>query len=386
MALTAVLMLFLGLRGAQQSAEAELEGARRLASRELGLAAELSPQLYRLDLEAARAQALSLAEDPALLAQLARRLKTPADYHDRHDLVDARLKELRDASPERVESPTLKAPLGAWSFGAPYLIFAVDEAGLCVAHTNNPRCFTEDETGTEYTRMAELFPQLGALLKTPESESFVDIWVVDHKPLLVAGSVARGARAARRRATAELPLGAVVVAYPLSKLASHYQERLKLGFAFSHNGSIEGGSSLDSDLEQALQSALSAGQGAAPEGVMLSSGRLGALPGGELGFVVTLSWEERLRALESDQSSLILSVIAALLSLLLLNFAHARWVEPFKEIDLGLIEIQNGNQDYWFSYNIKDNGISRTIAQNLDVVVSRYLGRPEPELEDEEDA
>ena len=46
---------------------------------------------------------------------------------------------------------------------------------------------------------------------------------------------------------------------------------------------------------------------------------------------------------------------------------------------------QNGNRDYWFSYTIADNGVSKTIAQNLDILLSRHLGRPEPEFEGDEE-
>jgi len=390
---TFTLFLAMGLWGATLQSQATLQSAEALAERELSMASTLLPSLYRLDMEAVQAKASELAQSAPLLKALSRPTKSPLSFVQRHEEVDDILKEMKKSEREGSTDPTVQASLGDWAQGHPYFIFAMDEVGVCVAHTNNPRCYAEDEAGTEYTRMAELFPSLKPLIaEGPEGvKGLIDIWVVDHKPMLVGASVVRRETPARRgRGALEEELGVLVVGYPLSALAGHYKERLKLDVAFAREGSIVGGSSLDGALEAHLQALMSetpqtgAGSKATPTLLKTQVGALGALPSsGELTFVVAVDWATREGALGSTSELLLFAILAGLLSLVVVTVAFNRFIEPFKQIDLGLIEVQNGNQDYWFSYNIQDNGLSKTIAQNLDVVVSRLFGRPEPEFEDE---
>ena len=387
------LFLAMGLWGSTLQSNATLQSVEALAERELSMASTLLPSLYRLDVEAVRAKATELAHDPQLIKELALPTQSPLSFVQRHEGVDVLLREMKKSERESTTAPTVQTTLGDWAQGHPYFIFAMDEAGVCVAHTNNPRCYAEDQAGTEYTRMAELFPSLKPLIAEGAGgpRSLIDIWMVDHKPMLVGASVVRRETPARRgKGTLEEQLGVVVVGYPLSALAGHYKERLKLDVAFSREGSIVGSSSLDGALEAHLQTLISAEQKpqSAPETgpalLKTQTGTLGALPSsGALSFVVAVSWAERVNALGDSSELMLFAILAGLLTLLVITVAFSRFIEPFKQIDLGLIEVQNGNQDYWFSYNIQDNGLSKTIAQNLDVIVSRLFGRPEPELEDE---
>lgn len=389
------LFLGLGLWGSSLRSNDALESAEALAERELSLAAELLPALYRFDAETVRAKAIELAHSPALIAQLGSTVKSPLSYVQRHEAVDETLKRLKDEERKGADAqPSLQAPLGDWAKGHPYFILAVDEGGVCVAHTNNPRCYSEDETGSEYTRMLALFPSLTPLASEGDAsaQSMIDIWVIDHKPMLIGASVVRkDTQMKRGKGPREERVGLVVVGYPLSALAGFYKARLNLDVAFVREGSLIGASSLDGALEAHLQELFErqakgprSGEQEGPELLKTRSGALGALPSSSgLSFMVALDWSARLKGLTSSGELLIFALLAGLLVLIVVSVSYTRFIEPFKQIDLGLIEVQNGNHDYWFSYNIQDNGLSKTIAQNLDVIVSRYLGRPEPEFEDE---
>jgi hypothetical protein len=182
-----------------------------------------------------------------------------------------------------------------------------------------------------------------------------------------------------------------VIGYPLNELAAQYARRLGVQVALTRGGVVSDSSSFDMNVEQTLSRSLKTLK---TEGQLTLDGAehkvaRGVLSGPQeseqLGFVVTLSWSERLTQLPSALPLLLMSLLAALLSVLTFVWRHTRFVEPFKEIDLGLIEVQNGNRDYWFSYTIADNGVSKTIAQNLDILLSRLLGRPEPEFEGDEE-
>lgn len=386
-----VLLLGLGFWGAQLRNDDLLKHTEILAEREFSLATQLMPTMYRLDLEATRAKALEWAENQSLITQINTKVKSQIDYLQRHELVDATLKDFKLHEQEQsVHHPLSQAPLGDWTQGHPYFIFVTDANGVCIAHTNNPRCYAENEQGTEYTRMGDLFPSLKPLLDASSHrlESFVDVWIVDHKPMLVGAAVIKQKLPTKRgNRILEEKLGLMVVGYPLRALAEFYKNRLLLDFAFVRTGIITDSSSLDGDLEKQLQKRLTAQNAESKEvasSLKIRMGDLGSLPSvDQMAYVIAIDWDTRLKASQSSYELLWLALIAAVIVLLMITLAYAHFVEPFKQIDLGLIEVQNGNEDYWFSYNIKDNGLSKTIAQNLDVIVSRYLGRPEPEIEDE---
>jgi hypothetical protein len=230
--------------------------------------------------------------------------------------------------------------------------------------------------------MTERFPALKGSLSS-NAQSLSALWEVEGKPLLVATSPIKSLTGDS--------IGALVIGYPLNEIVAQYARRLGVQVALTRGGIVSDSSSFDMNVEQTLSRSL---KNFKTEGELTLNGvkhkvvrgSLSSTQSAEsLGFVVTLSWSERLAQLPNALPLLMMSLLAALLSVLTFVWRHTRFIEPFKEIDLGLIEVQNGNRDYWFSYTISDNGVSKTIAQNLDILLSRLLGRPEPEFESDEE-
>ena len=51
-----------------------------------------------------------------------------------------------------------------------------------------------------------------------------------------------------------------------------------------------------------------------------------------------------------------------------------------RSLDKGVLEIINGDGDYWFE--IQGTGVASTMAQNLNIMVCQLSGRPLPDEED----
>jgi hypothetical protein len=87
------------------------------------------------------------------------------------------------------------------------------------------------------------------------------------------------------------------------------------------------------------------------------------------------------RMLREARSVLVMIPIAGglgfLLSLGLVLLFFRRHMEPYEEIDQGVLEIINGNLDYWF--DVPGKGLAHTMSQNLNIMVCGLSGRPLPE-------
>lgn len=388
------------LRGAAE------RDARAAAGRELALSLEALRHLQRLEGAALTARARQLSDDERLVTLLQARPKVTEDYLARHDGVDALLLGWRDALAAQEKQGDEGAPLAdggadlaGWGAARPYALFVVDRGGVCVAHISNPRCYAQDEQGSEFTRMADLHPPLKAALA---GERFFDIWTVDGQPVLVAASPVWAPGASRVQARGEV-VGAVVVGHLLSRVTQRHKAALgvEVGLVYGEGvegGAPRGGTTLEGKREVALRealrdpltaSALSAHQltevdllderhwlRAAPVAGYKSAEGARAL--------VALSWTERARAQALSAPPVLPAAAGALLVALVVFWgASQRYIKPFKELELGVIEVTSGNLNYWFTYSVPDNGVTGSLAQNLDVMVSKYSGRPMPELEGE---
>ncbi|WP_296282558.1 hypothetical protein, partial [Pseudoxanthomonas sp.] len=58
-----------------------------------------------------------------------------------------------------------------------------------------------------------------------------------------------------------------------------------------------------------------------------------------------------------------------------------RMVAPFMDIDQGVLEIINGNLDYWFEP--ESGTVATNMAQNLNIMVCQLSGRPLPDEDDD---
>ena len=374
-------------------------GARAAATQRLSVSLEALRHMQRLEGAALVARARQLADDERLVTLMQGRAKSSEDYLARHDGVDALLVSWRDVLTAKEGTPEAAsgADLADWGAARPYAMFVVDKGGVCVANVSNPRCYAEDDKGTEFTRMAEAYLPLKAALA---GERFFDIWSVDGQPVLVGVSPVWAPSASRVQPRGEVA-GAVVLGYLLNRTTQQHKRALGVEVGLVYGGALSSSSSLEGRREEALNSSLAA---------ILSSGALAAEEPAEVevlgerywvraaglaGYksaegvqaLVALSWSERARELALAAPPVLpLAAGAILVALLVFWGASQRYIKPFKEVEIGVIEVTNGNLDYWFTYSVPDNGMTGSLAQNLDVMVSKYSGRPMPEMEGESES
>ncbi len=374
-------------------------GARAAATQRLSVSLEALRHMQRLEGAALVARARQLADDERLVTLMQGRAKSSEDYLARHDGVDALLVSWRDVLTAKEGTPEAAsgADLADWGAARPYAMFVVDKGGVCVANVSNPRCYAEDDKGTEFTRMAETYLPLKAALA---GERFFDIWVVDKQPVLVGVSPVWAPSASRVQPRGEVA-GAVVLGYLLNRTTQQHKRALGVEVGLVYGGALSSSSSLEGKREEALNASLAA---------LLSSGALAAEEPAEVevlgerywvraaglaGYksaegvqaLVALSWSERARELALAAPPVLpLAAGAILVALLVFWGASQRYIKPFKEVEIGVIEVTNGNLDYWFTYSVPDNGMTGSLAQNLDVMVSKYSGRPMPEMEGESES
>jgi hypothetical protein len=371
-------------------------GAREAATQQLSVSLEALRQMQRLESAALVARARKISDDERLVALLQGRPKVTEDYLSRHDGVDALLVGWRDVLTAQEGSPEALsgADLADWGAARPYAMFVVDRGGVCVANISNQRCYAQDDKGTPYTRMAELYPALKAALS---GERFFDIWTVDGQPVLVGVSPVWAPGASRVQPRGEVA-GAVVLGYLLNRSAQQHKRVVGVEVGVTHAGALSSSSSLDGKLERALSDALSAQLKAGPlaaeeplevdllgERYWLRAAPLAGYQSAEgVQAIVALHWSERARELSINAPPVIpVAAGAILVALVVFWGASQRFLRPFKEVEVGVLEVTNGNLDYWFTYSVPDNGLTGTLAQNLDIMVSKYSGRPMPEIEGE---
>ena len=72
---------------------------------------------------------------------------------------------------------------------------------------------------------------------------------------------------------------------------------------------------------------------------------------------------------------------AIVLALFLIAVLVQRYTASFVDIDQGVLEIINGNLDYWFEP--ESGTVAKNMAQNLNIMVCHLSGRPLPDEEDD---
>ncbi|MBM4387415.1 MAG: hypothetical protein FJ088_06715 [Deltaproteobacteria bacterium] len=75
--------------------------------------------------------------------------------------------------------------------------------------------------------------------------------------------------------------------------------------------------------------------------------------------------------------------IFVLLGLLLTFYLFREFIKPFEQMDQGIHEVINGNFDYQFAFDYKED-LPRSIAQSLNLMSLILQGKPLPEEEEEE--
>ena len=114
-------------------------------------------------------------------------------------------------------------------------------------------------------------------------------------------------------------------------------------------------------------------------------GLVGPLPGNpsapSAGFIVFASLDDALRAARGALPIIwIAGLVAMFLAIGLFIAFYRQFHALFEDIDSGVMEIINGNLDYWFQSDTIE--LPGTMCQNLNIMVCNLSGRPLPEEDD----
>ncbi len=313
----------------------------------------------------------------------------------------ARLEAMSDGKAEPAKGADGKPLRGIGSVAdaraaKPDLFRVVDKDGIAMAGTHDAAWFGERaENGAwqgEEVEYAKARPAVATALQN--GVSLRDIWIVNDAPMSVAVAPIRGGTTV---------LGAVIIGYRFTDAeAKRDKAQVDAEVAYFIGDRLSQTSTFDTQRERAVKDAI-VGKGLHKEGatgtleVTLRGerflGMVGALSGyataPAAGFVVLRNLDQSLQRAWgwSDGVTGALTIyiwVVPLFGLLLcigiiLGFFQ-RFMEPFEEIDRGVLEIINGDLDYWF--DIPGKELPGTMSQNLNIMVCNLSGRPLPEDDD----
>lgn len=261
----------------------------------------------------------------------------------------------------------------------PDLFFILDSAGVGVARADDKAWF-----GPAEANVAKEFPAVNQVLTS--GTALNDIWIVKDAPMHVA---IEPIRAAGKVA------GLVVLGTRLTDAEAKRDQAAGYGVAYFLGDRIRKSSTLDTADETELSKIVGDRKLYDNDGRALVEfalggesyiglvGKLGGHPTApQAGFLVFASaTAAKARALEGIALIPLLLLAGFVLALGLILFFFRQFLQPFEEIDQGVVEIINGNLDRWFEGPAKHPAAG--LSQNLNVMVCQLSGRPLPEDEDE---
>lgn len=267
--------------------------------------------------------------------------------------------------------------LAEWRTEAPDLFVVVDPEGIGVSKAGDPAWY-----GPRDADLAAKHPAIRQALE--QGQTIKDLWMVTGAPMTVAVAPVRsGGRV----------VGAVVLGYRLTDAEAKRDKALvNTDIAYFLGDRLSQSSTLDAATERAVQQKLASDklyekleERSAIE--LELNGRphlayVGGLGGNETaataGFMVIADLGA---ALAEARSVLFVIPLACglgfLLAVGLAFFFYERQMAPFEEIDQGIMEIIQGNREYWF--DVKGKQLPGTMSQNLNIMVCELTGRPLPE-------
>ena len=282
--------------------------------------------------------------------------------------------------------------------GKPELFRVVDAKGIGIASTHDPAWFGQrDEQGAWVPKDSDYGTAQPALKKVlEEGRALKDIWMVGGAPMTVA-------LAPIRKGT--VTVGAVVLGFRLTDSEARRDKALvDADVAYFVGGHLSQTSSLGTQAERAVKKVLEAqGLNKAGKGTrgivefdyngsryLASVGSLGGyetaprsgfLAIGNLDAALDRAWGWSRGMSEALPLFIwLVPLLGLLLSLGLFVGFFEQFMTPFDEIDRGVLEIINGDLDYWFEIPGKD--LPGTMSQNLNIMVCHLSGRPLPEDDD----
>lgn len=276
------------------------------------------------------------------------------------------------------------AVLSRYRHEKPDLFMVVDPAGVGVAQAGDPAWY-----GTKEANVSAEYPILSRIA---EGRTFKDLWQWKGAPMDVA--------VAPIRFNGKV-VGAVVLGYRLTGAeARKDKEVVDAEVAYFVGDQLRRGSSLDTDAERTVAEKVVQGmdlKSKLDQGPQLldfelngqtwqaMAGRLGSNAGAEkAGFLVMADLTSTIY--EATSYAMIIPLVilvAALVALALVMFFHRQFVQPLEQIDNGVLEIINGNLDYWFEVDGDSKALPDTMGQNLNIMVCHLSGRPLPEDDEE---
>lgn len=262
----------------------------------------------------------------------------------------------------------------------PDLFAVVDARGIGVAKASDLAWY-----GAEVADLRKDHPILGEAVE--KGRTLKDIWLVKGAPMTVAAAPVR---------SGDRVVGAVVLGYRLTDAEARRDKGLvDADVAYFIGERLSQSSSLNATAEDALQKVVAEQKLYAdhdPRTTVRFELRgqehlafAGPLPGyasaKNVGYVILANLDQ---AVADAREVLIVIPVAALLGFVLclglVLVFFQRFMQPFEEIDQGVLEIINGNMDYWFE--IKGKELPGTMSQNLNIMVCQLSGRPLPEDDD----
>lgn len=274
-----------------------------------------------------------------------------------------------------------------WPKGKPDMFWVVDGQGHGVAKPTDRAWF-----GREQANIRDHFPEILRVVGDGSGqkggETLKTIWMEKGAPMSIAAAPIRaGGRV----------LGSVILGTQVAvSEATRGKELTGVEVAFFVGDQIGRTSTLRSEVEKALHEVFVADKlgeketvGRKPIEFKLNGRRhlafVSLVPGSDkttpLGILVFADVEAEVAAATRGLAWIFAIAFAGfLLTLgLAVSFLH-KFVEPLEEIDRGVLEIVNGNLDYWFTSG--DKGMAGTMSQNLNIMVCQLSGRPLPEEDD----
>ncbi|MCB9521988.1 MAG: hypothetical protein H6702_01240 [Myxococcales bacterium] len=284
----------------------------------------------------------------------------------------AKFKAVAEGSVER------RPGLVDWRVEKPDFFWVVNAKGQGVAKSSDPA-----GPGKSERDVLSDHPALAMVLT--DGQPVIDVWI-DKKPMTVAAApVLHGGRV----------VGAVLIGYRMTTSESA-KDKAVVGadVAYFVGTTLSQTSSLATGTEAALQAALASQkliEQASKDPLVIElegaqwmvavARHRGYASAKDAGFVVLLN-RDAAHGAASEPFPLVLLAggLAFLLSLVAVFLSFLAFVRPIEAIDQGVLEIINGDMDYWFDGGKKE--LVGTMAQNLNIMVCNLSGRPLPDEDD----
>ena len=320
-----------------------------------------------------RSFALKVTQDSKLKNALKRDLSIPETRQQAHIIVNEQLNDWLKNEQEEGSSEYVIHP---------YVLIAVDAQGRCIAHTHNPRCHQVTLNADQQSKMINEFP---ALKDTLKGQTYIDLNMLDHRALTLGFAPVLDQSQV---------IGAVIVGFDLNRAAKIQQNIISLEVGFLPNDRLGRSSSLISKIEKQLAQKLTQSGENTPinemlevnltkETLLLEFGQVdGYYSHKPLRFLVAQSYKKHLSYQDQIHQLLIrdLLIFSSLILMLFLWF-FSLYQAPLKYLEYSISKLQEGQYDhltFWLVEHTKDNGISKSLAEQIDLLICTLTGRPKP--------